>query len=225
MTRLIRNRIDGVADPLPEGERILWSGKPDAWKFTRRIMRLQWVLAWFLVLAVYRAYGVGSHGGDFVSMLSAATGQLPLALFALGLLSCLGIAMARSTSYVISPRRLVFQVGVALPITFNVPVRFIDGATLRMHQKHAGDVILSLRKGSKVKALALWPHCQGWTGDSVQAVMRDLSTESIEEMKPVLAKVLEDSQKEEEQSSSYSSSVSIQSQAVHGFTALESMPA
>ena len=51
MTRLVRNRIDGIAEPLPDGEQILWSAKPEAWQFTRRLMRLEWVVAWFVGLA------------------------------------------------------------------------------------------------------------------------------------------------------------------------------
>jgi len=225
MTRLIRNRIEGVAEPLPAGEHILWSGKPDMWKFTRRMMRLNWVLAWFAGLACLRAFNAYSAGGDGLSMLSAAAGQLPLAVFALALLSALGIAMARSTSYVISEKRLVFQVGVALPITFNVPLRFIDGAAVRMHSSLSGDVILTLRQGAHVKALALWPHSQGWGKDAVQPVMRDLSVLALEELKPILAQALLASQQEEERQNALRNYTTPPAQPVHGFYGLEEMTA
>ena len=201
MTRLVRNRIDGVADPLPNGETILWSAKPEHWAFTRRVMRLDWVLIWFSVLAGIRAYNAWWAGADASGMLIAASGLLPLVVFAIVLLIALGMAMARSTSYVVSSKRLVLQVGVALPITFNVPLRFIDAAALRMRQG-GGDVILTLQKGSKVKALALWPHSQGWSTDAVQPLMRDLSLTALNELKPVLAQVLEATQHEAHAASS-----------------------
>lgn len=223
MTRVIRNRIEGIAEPLPAGEHILWSGKPDAWTFTRRIMRLNWVLAWFSGLAGIRAYNIYVAGGDMTAMVSAAAGQLPLAVFALGLLSALGIAMARSTTYVISSQRLVFQVGVALPITFNVPLRFIDAASVRLRSSHSGDLILTLRKGANVKALALWPHSQGWGKDAVQPVMRDLTSVALEELKPILAQVLEASQQEEERLNAVHPHLTSEPKPVHGFYGLEEM--
>ena len=222
MTRLIRNRIDGVAEPLPEGETILWSAKPDQWMFTRRLMRLDWVIAWFAALSVGRAYFAWSAGGDVRAMLIAASGQLPLALFGLCLLTALGIAMARSTSYVVSSRRVVLQVGVALPITFNVPLRFVDSVAIRTRNGKGGDVILTLCQGANVKALALWPHSQGWKHDSVQPLMRDVSETALNELKPILAKVLEESQQEDAQSSSVSAH---QKQTAHGLYGFEEMPA
>jgi hypothetical protein len=222
MTRLIRNRIDGVAEPLPEGERILWSAKPDQWIFTRRLMRLDWVFAWFAALSAGRAYFAWSAGGGMGEMLIAASGQLPLALFGLGLLSALGIAMARSTSYVVSSHRVVLQVGVALPITFNVPLRFIDSVAIRTRKGKAGDVILTLCQGANVKALALWPHSQGWRHDSVQPLMRDISESALNELKPILAKVLEASQQEEAQDISGSAHPK---QTTYGLDGLEEMPA
>jgi len=194
MTRLVRNRIDGIAEPLPDGEQILWSAKPEAWQFTRRLMRLEWVVAWFVGLAGLRAYNAWSAGADAMGLIVAASAELPLALFGLGLLTALGVAMARSTTYVVSAQRLVLQVGVALPITFNVPLRFIDDASVRVRPGAGGDVILTLRQGAKVKAIALWPHSQGWNGDAVKPLMRDLSEIALNELKPILAKVLEASQ-------------------------------
>jgi Bacterial PH domain len=225
MTRIVRNRIEGVADPLPPGENILWSGKPDVWKFTFRTMRLWWVMAWFFGLACLRAYHALMGGGDLIAMISAAAGQLPLAVFSIGLLSGLGVVMARTTTYVISRQRLVFQVGVALPITFNVPLRFIDSAAVRLRQSHYGDLVLTLRSGSCVKALALWPHCQGWGKDSVKPVMRDLSTVAIEELKPILAQVLLASQQSDESQTNDPLGQVSHSSSAQSFYANEEIPA
>ena len=193
MIRLIRNRIDGIAEPLPEGEVVLWSAHPVPWTFARRQFRLQWVAVWFLGLALWRATETLQAGGSGHDALLRALGQLPLAVGALGLLSGLGLAMARSTTYALTRRRLVMNVGVALPITINIPLRFIDGASVRHRAAGVSDLALTIAGGHKVKLFALWPHVRDPLARSIEPTLRDVATPSLLTLLPLLQQALRSS--------------------------------
>ncbi|MEL6410051.1 MAG: hypothetical protein AAFQ38_06600, partial [Pseudomonadota bacterium] len=45
----------GLPEKLPEGETILWQGRPDGWALTRDALNLNWVLGYFALIALWRA--------------------------------------------------------------------------------------------------------------------------------------------------------------------------
>lgn len=197
MIRLVRNRIDGIAEPLPQGETVLWSARPDSWTFARRQFRLHWVAAWFACLALWRGWQAWQAGAGLDGALLRALGQLPLALAALALLAGLGVAMARSTTYALTPRRLVMNIGVALPVTFNVPLRFIDGAELRVRNARVSDLLLTLSADSRPSLLALWPHVRSATERRVRPMLRDVPAARMNALVPLLAEALKASEAEQ----------------------------
>lgn len=194
MTRVIRNRVEGIAEPLPSGESVLWSGRPAAIPFARRILKVDWVAAWFLLLGVWNAVDAYQAGAGIEAALLRGLGQLPLALAALGLLLALGYAMARSTTYALTQQRLVFQVGVALPITVNLPLRFIDGAAIETASGECADLVLTLSPESQARRSALWPHVRTAARGQVQPVMREVSAASLALLAPLLQEALQRSQ-------------------------------
>ena len=191
MTRVVRDRIDGVAEPLPSGERVLWSERPQQWAFAFRLLRLRWVAGWFLMLAAWRGLEAWQASGAAVDVLSRATSILPLAVPGLGLLAALGWLMARNSTYALTGERLVVQTGVALPITVNLPLRLIDGVALRPLADGRADLVVTLAAGSGLKPFALWPNVQGWHGDRVQPVLRDLSAQAQANLLPLLTRALQ----------------------------------
>ncbi len=191
MTRVVRDRIDGIAEPLPAGERVVWSERPEQWAFAFRLLRLRWVAGWFLLLAIWRGLQAWQATGDVGEVLSRATSILPLAIPGLGLLAALGWLMARNSTYALTGERLVVQTGVALPITVNLPLRLIDGVALRALPKGRADLVITLAAGSRLKPFALWPHVQGWQNDRVQPVLRDLSPQAQANLLPLLTRALQ----------------------------------
>lgn len=196
MIRLIRNRIDGIAEPLPAGETVLWSGRPDSWRFARRQFRLHWVALWFAGLALWRGVEAWQQGAGLTDSALQALGELPLALAALALLAGLGLVMARSTTYALTPRRLVMNIGVALPITFNVPVRYVDTAELRQRAGGVSDLLLTMAPGSRPSLIALWPHVRSWRDVEVRPMLRDVPTASLLALVPLLTETLRASESE-----------------------------
>ena len=46
--------VKGLPEQPPEGERILWQGRPDTWHLAVEALKLKWVAGYFLLLALWR---------------------------------------------------------------------------------------------------------------------------------------------------------------------------
>jgi hypothetical protein len=142
----------GLPGPLPPGERILWQGSPDAHVLARSAFRVKWVGLYFGVLAIAGLAG-GALSGAAITLLA---GALCLALFHL-----FARATARSAVYTLTDKRILLHIGVALPMTFNLPLKRIAAADHRPLERGHGDIALKLQ-GGRVAYLLLWPHARGW---------------------------------------------------------------
>jgi hypothetical protein len=141
---------------LQPGERVLWFGRPDPVSLWRRAYRAEIFGLYIAVMAAWVLVSETSSGGAAAGVLGAgktlAAGAIGLAI--LGFLAWLS---ARTTLFVVTTRRLVLKVGIALPIFYNVPFAQIAGATLRLDSDGTGDVSVALTKGQRIAYLTLWP--------------------------------------------------------------------
>ena len=93
-------------------------------------------------------------------MAATALKTFALAVAGMALIGFLAYASARSTLYVVTTKRLVLKVGVALPIFINVPFTKITSAAVRVYGDGTGDVPVSLAPSERVAYFALWPHAR-----------------------------------------------------------------
>ena len=123
---------------IPAGERILWHGRPSWLSLARRAYRGDFVAAYFVALGIWNLASAAASGDPGNA---AATGlkTSALAVAALALIGFLGYASARSTLYVVTTKRLVLKVGIALPIFINVPFAKIASAAVRVYGDGTGD--------------------------------------------------------------------------------------
>jgi hypothetical protein len=163
---MARERIRGIDEPLPEGEHLLWQGRPDARALTRHVFHIRVWAAYFAVLAV-------------VTFFVAPGGSLPRAvwLLLLGGLLVGGIrlyarATARTTTYAITDTRVVMGIGVGLPAVFNVPFSRIEDAAVRVYPDGTGDIALELRGSGRMGYIYLWPHARPWRLREPQPMLR-----------------------------------------------------
>lgn len=154
--------VPGLPERLPPGERLLWQGSPAAWTLARRALHIDKVALYFGVLLLWRATG----------SVTAALWLLPLALTALGLLGLFAWGYSRTTLYTITDRRVVLRVGIALPLTINLPFARIDAAALKVNADGSGDIPLCLHAGERVSYLLLWPHVRPWQLRQPQPMLR-----------------------------------------------------
>jgi hypothetical protein len=97
---------------------------------------------------------------------------LPLTLVAVGLLSGLAWASAKTTIYTITTKRIVLRIGIALPMSLNVPFSLIENAGLRTYASGAGDIPVELKGDDRVAWLILWPHARPFHLKNPQPMLR-----------------------------------------------------
>jgi len=153
--------IEGVDEPLPGDEIVLWSGTPAAPAVARHVLHRR---VWGAYLgAMVVLVGVNASTSlpiaDVVRVL-----VLPLFLAAavIGAVTWLSRLIARTSRYVITSRRVVMRVGVAFPIAINIPLRLIDEVGLRTFGDGSGELRLVLAREVKIAYIALWPHLEAW---------------------------------------------------------------
>jgi hypothetical protein len=158
---------------IPEGERVLWHGRPEWVSLARHAWRVDFVAAYFGALVIWNAAMEGAEAGSAPALVAVAK-TLALAAAGLGLLCLLAWLSARTTLYVVTSRRIVMKVGVALPIFFNLPFSQIDAAALRTFKDGTGDIPLALAAGRRIAYLHLWPHARPFHIANPQPALRSV---------------------------------------------------
>lgn len=153
----------GLPEALPDGEQLLWQGKP-AWRsLALHAFHVRALAVYFSALLAARLLFLFSEGAGAAE---ALRGALPLGLmfgFALGMLTLLAWLSARTTAYSLTNRRLVMRVGIVLTLTFNLPLKRLNGAGLALHGRAGtGDIPVQLAAPDKIAFFHLWPHARPW---------------------------------------------------------------
>ena len=163
--------IPGLPEALPEGESILWQGRPRTVALARQSLWLDWVIGYFVLLVIWR---VGASSADYP--LAEALGHgIPLLI--LGGLCCGVILLvawlqARGAMYTLTTHRVAMRIGAALQMTLNLPYQWIENATLDARKDGTGTIALELKGDSKVSYLMAWPHVRPWLMAKPQPALR-----------------------------------------------------
>ena len=180
----------GLPGRLPEGEKLLWQGAPDARTLLVRVFHLRFIGAYFAFLLVASAMTAAHHGASVhgVALVVLHRAYLAAALFALT--GAYAWAIQRSTTYSITTHRVVVSAGLALPISFNLPFAGVATAGLRVYANGAGDLTLRMLPGEKLSYFVLWPHARPWRMANTEPMLRCLPNAA--EASTILAQALAD---------------------------------
>ncbi|MBY0335824.1 MAG: PH domain-containing protein [Acetobacteraceae bacterium] len=166
--------IPGLPERLPAGEGVVWQGSPRWAPLAKRAFHLRGLAIYFGVLVAWRVAEGVADGSSWGAALASAWTLLLLAPLCLGVLAGIGYMMARSALYTVTNRRVVLRVGVALPMTINIPFSRIETAAVRRHADGTEDIVLTLAKGHRIAWLALWPHARPWRLTAPEPMLRAL---------------------------------------------------
>jgi hypothetical protein len=164
--------LGGLSKRLPPGERILWQGNPDAVAIAYRFFKLGHLTAYFIVLCGWAVVSTALDNASLREVSAAAASFAALSLVALILVRGYAELISRTTLYTMTDRRLVLRVGIALPISINIPLNRIDGAAMRVMHDGAGEIAITLRPGERIAYLVLWPHTRVWRLARPEPVLR-----------------------------------------------------
>ncbi|MGR3504342.1 MAG: photosynthetic complex putative assembly protein PuhB [Paracoccaceae bacterium] len=163
--------VKGLPELPPEGEVILWQGRPDWWALTKESLNLYWVAAYFVFLALWR-YTVLSDQVTIAQAMSGSSPFLVLGAIVCGLLMLTAFIQARATVYTITNRRVAMRIGAALTVTLNLPYTQIANATLDLRKGGTGTIALDLLGDTRLSYLVCWPHVRPWAMRRTQPALR-----------------------------------------------------
>lgn len=163
--------VKGLPQRPPEGEEILWQGRPSTFALARESLNLYWVAGYFGLLAVWRFVSVV----DLMPMGKAIAATLPLIILGAvvcGMFYVVALIQARSTVYTITNARVAMRIGAALTLTVNLPYRELGNAALDLRRDGTGTIALDTTGDTKLSYLVLWPHARPWRFGAAQPALR-----------------------------------------------------
>ncbi len=150
----------GLPEPLPADERLIWQGAPQWRQVAVHVFHVRTLAMYFAaMMALQATYLLGEPERHVVKPLLLS---LVLSVMALSILSLMAWLTARTALYTLTNKRVVMRIGVVLTLTFNLPLRMLSGASLKIHQDGTGDIALRLAGDDHIAWLNLWPHARPW---------------------------------------------------------------
>ena len=164
--------VRGLPEVLPQGERMLWQGSPRWQDMATHAFHVRKVAVYFATITLLTVLFRLSDGASLMEAAKPILWYLPLTLLAVGILSGLAWASARTTIYTITTKRIVLRIGIALPISLNLPFALIESAGLRTYASGAGDIPVELKGEDRLAWLILWPHARPFRLKHPQPMLR-----------------------------------------------------
>jgi len=166
--------IPGLPGDLPPGERVLWQGRPEWQALARHTFKVRMISAYFAVFIAARFFVV-------IQDRQGVTGLVHALLAAAAAAGCIGVLClmaymnARAAIYTITTRRIVLRIGVALPMSWNIPFKRIAAADLSVRKEGNGDIALKLTEPNRIAWLHLWPHVAPWQFSKARPTLRTIA--------------------------------------------------
>ncbi|MEI7599944.1 MAG: photosynthetic complex putative assembly protein PuhB [Aestuariivirga sp.] len=152
--------VRGLPQLLPKGERMLWQGAPRWQDLAVHAFHARKVIWYFAGLTLLAGALRLAEGESMAMAIRPFQWLMPMGLVASALLCGLAFLSARTSVYTITSKRVVMRIGMALPVTINLPFGQIDGASLRVFSNGSGDIPLRVASKERVAYLMLWPHAR-----------------------------------------------------------------
>lgn len=164
----------GLPEKLPPGERLLWQGGPDWRVLARRAFHVPKLIAYFAaIIACVAALDVSHNETPVQIALDVGRGVLAAAI-PIALILLYSWAVSRSSVYTVTDRRLVLRIGLALPVTINLPFTSVASAGLQCRADGSGDIAVATQGTARLAYLVLWPHARPWHFSRAEPMLRSV---------------------------------------------------
>jgi Bacterial PH domain len=155
---------DGEVSRLPAGEHVVWSGAPDRRALARFFLRERWVLAFVLFSFALGAADALQHAdGAMPRLMGVATLSAIMLSVAIVSIRVFAWQLARSSRYVITNRRMYFNIGIVMRADANIPFSSVETVDLRRRSDGSADLMITLTERQEIPWLLLFPHMT-WRG-------------------------------------------------------------
>ena len=139
-----------------------------------------------LFRSVLRGVFAVADGASFGDAMISVAPLFALALVGLGLVWLLAYLASRAAVYTLTDKRIVMRIGIVLSVTFNLPLKTLTAAGLKVNSDGTGDIPLSLQNEFNIAYLHLWPHARPWRLRQTQPMLRSIA--NVERVAALLTK-------------------------------------
>lgn len=154
--------LPGLPGVPPAGEVVLWQGRPSSALVARHLLKVRWIVGYFLILASWAVVAGLNDGQPAGGILFSVAVLTALAGVLIGMIELFAWAVEKTTLYTITTERVVMRFGVAISMTLNLPFRQIDSVSLAKIGEKAGVIAIALLPGQRLSWLIQWPHVRAF---------------------------------------------------------------
>ncbi len=165
---------DGLPDHLPDGENLIWQGRPDWKRLAIDAFHVRKVVIYFGLLLVGQGAWKLANGASLFEALQPVPKVAGLGIVACSILLAFAYAIARTTHYTLTSKRVLMKVGIALPVIVNLPLRQIDGVSFAATGNDCGTICFKTGGDVRLAYMLLWPHTKPWHFMKPQPSFRDI---------------------------------------------------
>jgi hypothetical protein len=166
---------DGLPDHLPEGERMLWQGRPDWKRLAIDAFHVRKVAIYFAAIIVLQAVYRLPQSESVAAAFANAPALIACAIAACGILAFIAYLSAKTTRYTLTNKRALMRIGITLPITVNVPYAKVDAVSFANTGNDCGTICFKPGGDVRLAYLMLWPHMKPWNFSKPQPAFRDIT--------------------------------------------------
>jgi hypothetical protein len=152
----------GLPERLPADEFIVWQGSPDAGALASAAFHIKKLAIYFMLLMAACAWPALDAGAGAMAVLQAIKWIAPITLIGLASVWMLAYMTARTTVYTLTNKRVVMRLGIVLTVSFNLPLKQIASADVRLLEGGFGDITLALEGSDRIAWVHLWPSVRPW---------------------------------------------------------------
>lgn len=171
MSTVAAKSFTGLPEALPQGEVVLWQGKPSWHSLAVRAFHMRKVGIYFGLILAWRTVLAFQRKEDLVQNIGPL---LLLAVAAICISALLALLYSGTTTYTITNRRVFMRFGAALPMMLNLPFRIVGSAAVRSYSDGTADIPLQLIGPGRVAYLHLWPNARPWRLKHPEPMLRSI---------------------------------------------------
>jgi hypothetical protein len=162
----------GLPERLPSNEFIVWQGSPDIGALASSAFHFKKVAIYFFFLIGACAWPALEAGMGVMPVLHSIKWIAPLAVVCLACIWMLAYMTARTTVYTLTNKRVVMRLGIVLTVSFNLPLKQVASADVRVLDNGFGDITLMLEGSDRIAWVHLWPSVRPWRISKPEPTLR-----------------------------------------------------
>ena len=174
-----------ILDAIPEGESILWKGKPSFWGFSWYFFGLKLLAFYLIILSV--VFAARLTVTDFFT--AFVVDFLPFLLSGIltsFILMALAKIQSQSSIYIITENRVIIKSGAALSFLISMPFKKIKAVNLQKRKGSLGTISFELNSGKRVPYISCWPSVRPWRFKKTEPAFSCI--ENVDEVATILRK-------------------------------------